>query len=606
MSWRVFFSVALMVLVGFTEGIGLLLLFPLLQVVGLNLEGGSIGKVAEFVSSLFSAVNLHPTLVAVLGVYVLIYTINSLLCRWQTTVTLSLNCAFEAHLRKKLYHAISNVNWLFFARTRSSTFTHALTNEIDRVSMATYYLLSLISGGIITLVYLLLALRLSGAMTGLVFLCGLLLLIFLRRKTVSAHQIGEGFSQATEGLYAVTIEHLSSMKTAKSYGTQERNVDDFSKQSDRVVQAYMASDRNRADVLFWFQVGSVLILSLVLIFLTAVLKIPTAGVLLLLFLFYRIIPRFSNLQQNYQQFLNLLPAFANVMKMQKDCEVAVEPKPVKKGAVIEFKNQIKFEKLSFAYEEKSYPLVLSDLNLTIQANEMIAIVGSTGAGKSTIADLIMGLILPKEGKIFVDEIPLNAEYIHLWRQQIGYVTQDTFLFHDTVRANLRWACPDATDEEIGEALRLAAAEDFVSKLPEGMDTVLRDRGVRLSGGERQRLSLARALLRKPSLLILDEATSNLDSENEQRILAALQGLRGQMTILMITHRLSAIRYADVIHVVDEGRLVDSGSWNELLSRDQGRFYDLFKAQSVDGKIEEGVNIRDVENLDKESLSVNQN
>lgn len=605
MSWKVFFVLVLMVLVGFTEGIGLLLLFPLLQVIGLNLEGGSIGKVAEFVSSLFSAVNLRPTLVAVLGVYVLTYTIYSLLCRWQTTVTLSLNCAFEARLRQRLYRVISNVNWLFFARTRSSNFTHALTSEIDRVSMATYYLLNLVSGGIITLVYLLLALRLSGAMTGLVFLCGLLLLIFLRRKTVSAHQIGEGLSQATEGLYAVTIEHLSSMKTAKCYGVQDRNVDDFSKQSERVIQAYMASDRNRAEVLFWFQVGSVLILSLVLISLIEILKIPTAGVLLLLFLFYRIIPRFSNLQQNFQQFLNLLPAFANVMKMQKLCEAAVERRPMTKEA-IELSNHIQFEQVSFAYEERGYPSVISDLNLTIRAKEMVAIVGPTGAGKSTIADLIMGLIVPNRGRILVDEISLGPEQIHSWRSQIGYVPQDTFLFHDTVRANLLWACPNATDGEIRDALRLAAAEDFVSKLPEGMDTVLGDRGVRLSGGERQRLSLARALLRKPSLLILDEATSNLDSENEQRILTALQEFRGQMTILIITHRLSAIRYADVIHVVDEGRLVESGSWSELLNRNQGRFYALFKAQSVDGKIEEATSNHDVENLAGRSLPVNWN
>jgi ATP-binding cassette, subfamily C, bacterial len=161
------------------------------------------------------------------------------------------------------------------------------------------------------------------------------------------------------------------------------------------------------------------------------------------------------------------------------------------------------------------------------------------------------------------------------------VPQDTFLFHDTVRENLLWARPDAGDGEIRQALRLAAAEDFVSRLPEGMNTVLGDRGVRLSGGERQRLALARALLRKPSLLILDEATSNLDSENERRIQEAIEELHGSMTILIITHRLFTTRSADDIYVLEEGRLVESGDIDTLVTRKQGRFLELCKAQSID-------------------------
>jgi ATP-binding cassette subfamily C protein len=182
--------------------------------------------------------------------------------------------------------------------------------------------------------------------------------------------------------------------------------------------------------------------------------------------------------------------------------------------------------------------------------------------------------------VLVDEKPLRTEQMRSWRNKIGYVPQDTFLFHDTVRANLLWARPEASDEEVREALRLAAAEDFVSRLPQGMDTVLGDRGVRLSGGERQRLALARALLRKPSLLILDEATSNLDSENERRIQEAIERLHGSITILIITHRLFTVLGADVIHVLEQGRLVESGDRDTLMAKENGRFLALCKAQSV--------------------------
>jgi ATP-binding cassette subfamily C protein len=188
--------------------------------------------------------------------------------------------------------------------------------------------------------------------------------------------------------------------------------------------------------------------------------------------------------------------------------------------------------------------------------------------------------VPDRGRVLVDGTPLRAELIRPWRKQIGYVAQDTFLFHDTVRANLLWARPDADDQEIKWALRSAAAEQLVRDLPYGMETVVGDRGVRLSGGERQRLALARALLRRPSLLILDEATSALDSENEKRIQKAIEQLHGRMTILVITHRISTIRDADVIHVLERGRLLETGDWNALISKEDGRFRAMYAAQSV--------------------------
>ena len=182
--------------------------------------------------------------------------------------------------------------------------------------------------------------------------------------------------------------------------------------------------------------------------------------------------------------------------------------------------------------------------------------------------------------MLVDGERLGAERLAAWRRQIAYVPQETFLFNDTVRANLMWVRPDASEEDLWEALRLAAAADFVSRLPQRLDTVIGERGVLVSGGERQRLALARALLRRPRVLILDEATSSLDSENELQIQRAIDGLHHQMTIVIITHRLSTIRGADVIHVLDDGRLVESGAWADLYARPAGRFTQLCLAQGL--------------------------
>jgi len=589
LSWRVAFASGLMVLVSLTEGLGLLLLLPLMQLVGLNVEQGSAGRLSVLVLSTLTLIGVPPTLIAVLAIFVLVTAVQALMYRWQTMFNLGLVQEFVTSLRQRLYRAITNTNWLFFSRARASGFTHALTTELDRVGTATYYLMSLLATAAVTFVYVILALRLSAPITLLVFVCGGGLLFWLKNRTQVVRESGEELSIATNELYAASIEHLSGMKTVKSYSAEERNADVFSKLTDRVSQVHINAVRNQAGVGFSFKVGSVVILGLILYVSLIVLALPTAGILLLLFLFARIMPQFSSLQQSYHQLLHDLPAFAAVIDMQAHCESAAEPTSAYTERV-ELRKAIKCSKVSFSYDQGE-PRVISDLDLLIRAGETTAIVGPSGAGKSTIADLMMGLIAPDRGRVLVDDMPLTAERMRGWRDRIGYVAQDTFLFHDTILANLLWACPNASKEEMLLALRLAAADGFVSALPRGIETVVGDRGVRLSGGERQRLALARALLRKPSLLILDEATSALDSENERRIQSAIEELHGDMTILIITHRLSTIRGADTIYLVENGSVAEFGTWDELLAKENGRLRILSLGQRIDreGDLNETLN-----------------
>ena len=217
MPWKVLLALCLMVSLSLMEGISLLMLVPLLQLVGLNVQEGSIGRLAEFISSIFSAIGIRPTLIAVLCIYVFIVIIHSFLRRWETSISLSLEYEFVVRLREKLYQAIANTNWLFFARNRVSDFTHALTIEMERIGAATYYILNLLATGIVAIAYILLAIKLSARMTGLVFLCGIGLLLLLKKKTKIAYETGEGLSEAMSGFYNAISEHLNGMKTAKSY-----------------------------------------------------------------------------------------------------------------------------------------------------------------------------------------------------------------------------------------------------------------------------------------------------------------------------------------------------------------------------------------------------
>jgi ATP-binding cassette subfamily C protein len=389
---------------------------------------------------------------------------------------------------------------------------------------------------------------------------------------------GEEITINTQDLYSNILQHLDGMKTIKSFGMQEENINVFSNQTDNVANNYLDSIKSYADVKLLFDIGTVVVLSIMVLILIEVIKLPTASLFLLIYLFVMMIPQFSTIQHSYQYFINMLPAFDNVNKLENQC---IENSEIVEymGNKIELDHCITFENVSFSYR-KIESNFMENLNFQILAGKTTAIVGPSGAGKSTIADLVMGIIQPTEGNIKVDDIVISNNFNEYWRGQIGYVAQETFLFNDTIRFNLLLARPKATEQDIMGALKLASANEFISKLPQGLDTFIGDRGVKLSGGERQRLALARALLRKPSLLILDEATSNLDSENEKRILKAIDDLHGKITILIIAHRLSTIKNADHILLLNNGQILEAGTWDELLNKKEGWFIDICESQGI--------------------------
>jgi ATP-binding cassette, subfamily C, bacterial len=249
-----------------------------------------------------------------------------------------------------------------------------------------------------------------------------------------------------------------------------------------------------------------------------------------------------------------LPAYKAVLEMGDKFRAAEEP--LKSGPVnpIDLESGVEFRDVSFRYDKEDGNFVLNGIELFIKARETTAILGPSGGGKSTFADLLIGLLTPDKGQILIDGKPLEGNLLHSWRRSVGYVPQESLLFHETLQDNMRWASPESSEEDIWKALKLASAMDFVKALPERLKTVVGDRGVRLSGGQRQRIALARALLRKPALLLLDEATSNLDAENEERIIQALQELRGTMTVVFISHRQSAVQCSDRVVVIEGGRV----------------------------------------------------
>jgi ATP-binding cassette subfamily C protein len=226
------------------------------------------------------------------------------------------------------------------------------------------------------------------------------------------------------------------------------------------------------------------------------------------------------------------------------------------------------------------PEVLAGLDLEIPAGSAVAIVGASGVGKSTLADMLMGLQVPDAGSVSVDGQTLTGPRLAAWRRSIAYIPQENFLFNQSIRANLQWASPDASDADLRQVLALTGADAVVATMPDGLDTIVGERGSRLSGGERQRLILARALLREPTLLILDEATSALDNESERAVWSVIDRLRGSTTVVVIAHRLSTLRCVDHVAVLDGGRIVQFGTFDALTNDGAGRVAAFLRAVAV--------------------------
>jgi ATP-binding cassette subfamily C protein len=577
--WHLIGVIAVAVLFSLTESVGIALLLPTLQVAGFNMAGqGEAGRYAAMLSNAFAAIGLRPTLILLLGVYVTLVGARTVLGQIQSVGTYAVQQEVEHHMRRRLYHAIADANWLFVCRNRASDFTHALTHEIYRIGSGTNLALVFAGEIVLLVLYMAIAFALSAGMTSLVLVFGALLTLVFRGRTHAIEEQGEEVSSTNKSLYAATIEHLQSLKAAKTYGAEERNFSIYSNLSADVVRANVDGARQQAVAATWFELGSVMILAVVLYVSIRVLAVPAASILILLLLFARVMPRIMSSQQHYRAFVNSLPSFGNLLNIEARCAAAAEPvaHPHDK---LSLTRELAADCISFTYSEGRVAAV-RDLNLVIPAGKVVALVGPSGAGKSTIADILMGLVQPDSGTLRLDGRPLGPEGVRGWRDQIGYVAPDTFLFHDTIRANLKWARPDASEDEMLAALRQASVFDFVAGLKDGLETIVGDRGMMVSQGERQRLALARAFLRRPSMLILDEATNSLDSENEGRVLDAIESRRGELTVVLIAHRLSTIRWADLIYVVEGGKVVESGDWSTLSALRDGRFRALWEAQSL--------------------------
>jgi ATP-binding cassette subfamily C protein len=588
LRWRAAAALGLAIALALTEGAGLLLLVPLLAAVGLANEGASTSRLSAEITFVFQTVGLQPTLPIVLAIFLVSSAAYASLSWVNVQFHPALEQRFVLALRRRLYGSLVRAEWSFFIRHRSSDLVHALNAEIDRVGSSAYQLLTFITGSLVSIVYITIALRISPPLTMSVGVAGVFLLWTMRHRIARSREKGQEYIEADRRQFNLATDSLAGLKVAKTFAAEDRDLALFEMYSRDRAGTYLSLVRAFADGRLRLDLVSGFVISGLLLVAVEYWGLRGAGLLLLVFIFARVMPRMIALQQSAEMVSGGLPAYARVADLIRDCEVHSEQlQNEDTQSRLTFRRELALEAVSFAYEPGG-PNALRDVTLAIQAGHTVAIVGGSGAGKSTLADLIIGLLRPANGRVVIDGKTLGEKDVAAWRRSVGYIPQETFLLPDTIRRNFLWAKPDATDAQMWEALARAGAADFVRARPDGLDTMLGDRGVRLSGGERQRVALARTLLIEPPLLILDEATSALDAVVEQQILMTLRSLKGRLTTVIITHRLSAVTDADLIYVIEKGALVDRGTWETLVARD-GVFARLVRAQARDDAVSRSEN-----------------
>lgn len=568
-------SVALLLAVALLEAAGLLLLMPLVELLGLGQVQAAAGLGNAWRKG-FASLGVAPSFELVLCSFVGLLVLQAVLRRVADHHNARIEAAYTAHLRDRLYEALVNARWLAFTRLRGADLTRALTQEVDNAGFVAQQGIVLAGLCGLALVHLAVAVVLSPPLTALALGCGVAVALALRPLNRRAHEAGKDGQKCRAEMNAAIAEHLAGFKVAKSHGRGGHHLELFRRATHAIAEHFVTSRHIFSASRVFFELAGWVALMAFLYAAVAWARLGTAQLVLMVFVFTRLLPRIGAIQSTWQHVVHYQPAFETVENLRAELDAAREE--VTEGLpALELSREVRFDGVSFRHDPAVERPAVRNVSLIIPARRMTALVGASGAGKSTLADLLLGLLTPTEGRVLVDGEPLGGARLSAWRNSIGYVPQEPFLFHDTVRANLLWARPDATEDNLKQVLRAAAAEEFVVRLPHGLDTVVGDRGVRLSGGERQRLTLARALLRRPTLLLLDEATSSLDNENERFVQEAIEKLHGELTIVVIAHRLSTVQQADQVVVLVDGQVVETGVPEELSNREQGVFRKLMLA-----------------------------
>ena len=528
----------------------------------------------------------NETLYKICALILAIFFLKNIFGYMQSYLMAHVEQGLMRDLRNEIYKHLHDLSLSYFTNERTGNLISRVTNDVNVVnSGVSASFVTLVREPLLVIVYLTIAFLLSWKLTLMSFVVFPFALIFISWIALKLHKESGVSLEKMSDITSVLQETISNVKVVKAFAMEEFEDKKFRRETQSYFRTLLKLTRIRnlanptteflsivaAVIIIWYGGRQVLISN----------EMQAAEFLGFLFVIFQIMPpikelssvhnrihEFSAAGERIFEILDTKPAIANV----------ASPVYLK-----ELQESIEFRNVSFKYanpdlDEASSPLILSNINLRVRKGEIVAIVGPSGGGKTTLVDLIPRFYDVTEGALSIDGVDVRQLELQSLRGNVGIVTQETILFNDTVRSNIAYGLVDCPEEKVREAAAAANALAFIEAMPEGFDSIIGDRGVKISGGQRQRLSIARALLKNPPIMIFDEATSALDSESEILVQEAIERLMKNRTSFVIAHRLSTIRNANRIVVIEKGTIVQEGRHTELLKQKNGLYKKLHDMQ----------------------------
>ncbi len=563
----VIYVTLLTVAVTILDGIGLALIVPLVEIlIDLDSSASEV-SVIRWVETGFEALELELSIGSLVAVILTLQAVRVIGIALQLWLSSMLSARYSRRLRVSTYEALLDASWLHFTAQKSGELFNALIPQSQSAGATIFSFTTILAAIFTTTIYfatvILISLELSLAAAGYTVLAILVLSYFL----ILSHRIGKKITSTYSEISVESTETFGGMKAIKAAGLETHTANRFTSIANRLAHQRSLNGLNQGGMQATAEAFFLTAMVLGLLFATHTVGLPAGALLLFALIFVRLFQRAKGVQSALLDFFQLMPALTLVRSIHHQASSnAGRPG----GAEFTGLNTgMQISDVSFTYPGRASGL--ENISINVPSGDSVAIVGPSGAGKTTIIDLIVGLIDPSSGNIRVGEQLLTDISLNSWRTNISYVTQGTVLFNDTLGNNISLGHEEPDLEMLATVSQQSGVDQFIDELPDGYDTVIGERGVRLSGGQRQRIALARALYRQPQLLILDEATSELDNHSERLFQETIDQLHGDLTILMVAHRLSTVMNVDNLYVLDQGKIVESGNPSELLEA-RGMFH----------------------------------